>query len=74
MNNEDLITQNDLQYDPRVLHLLYYAARGVKMEERLSQERDKAKKRGETTAVRKQKAQVEGSSSSKGNVSKPLTN
>lgn len=72
MQNQDLIAQNDLQYDPRVLHLLFYAARGLKQEQRTAVAEATGKKKGEAAALRKSKAKVEGSSSTKGNVSKPF--
>lgn len=72
LNNQDLIAQNELQYDPRVLHLLFYAARGLKQEQKTAVAEAKGQKKGEASALRKSKARIEGSSSTKGNVSKPF--
>lgn len=63
----DLIDEQT-RNDPRLLHILFHAARGVKADERSRQAISDAKNQGERAGIKKTKAQIEGSSGSKGNV------
>lgn len=54
--------------DPRLLHILYFAAKGLKADEKVRQAESTGKLKGQKNALRKSKAQVEGSSGTKGHV------
>ncbi len=53
--------------DPKLLHILFYAAKGLKADEKARKAAISGKVQGERTALKKAKAQVEGASGSKGN-------
>ncbi len=63
----DLIT-DDVRSDPKLLHILFYAARGVKADERAAKAASQGKAKGERSAMKKTKVQVEGASGTKGHV------
>jgi hypothetical protein len=63
---EDLIKANGSANDPRLLHILFYAARGVKTDEAARKAEKRGVRKGERTAVKKGKAQIEGASGTKG--------
>lgn len=69
-SNRHLIAANDMQYDPSILPILFYAARGVKQEQIAKEAEERGKKAGEAAALKKNKASVEGSSGSKGSSKK----
>ncbi len=58
----------DAQQDPKTLHALFYLAKGIKADEMARKAESKGQQKGERNALKKTKAQIEGSSSSKGNV------
>lgn len=62
---DDLIT-DDVRNDPRLLNILYLAAKGVNAETKAAQAARAAQSKGEKSAVKKMKAQVEGVSGTKG--------
>lgn len=66
----DLIRDNNMAQDPRLLHILYYAAKGAKQSELAAQAEARGKRKGESAAIKKVKAQVEGVSGSKGHTKK----
>lgn len=68
--NLDMIKANDMQNDPRLLKILYLAARGANAGHTAEQAKEIGKKQGEAAAVKKTKAMVEGGSGSKGRSSK----
>lgn len=63
---EDMIQDSPLRNDPRLLNILFLAARGVKQEEKLRAASGAATKKGERGAIKKIKAQSEGGSGSQG--------
>lgn len=65
--NIDLIEAHNLRDNPRVLDLLYLAAKGITTEQKRDQVIEEGKKMGEKETLKKVKAQVEGGSSSKAN-------
>jgi len=65
-NFEEVIENTELKNDPRTLHLLFYAAQGVKAQQRMSEAENRGKAKGKSAALKKTKAQVEGQSASKG--------
>ena len=64
----DMIQENGMQIDPRLLDILFLAARGLKANQLAAEAESKGKRRGEEAARKKAKAQVEGASGSKGQV------
>lgn len=58
----DMIIQNGMQNDPRLLDILHLAARGLKSPELANKARTDGVKKGEEKARQKSKARVEGSS------------
>lgn len=62
---DDILT-DDIRNDPRLLHVLYFAAKGVKADEDTKKVAQAAQTQGEKNAMKKVKAQVEGVSGTKG--------
>lgn len=54
--------------DPRLLHILFFAAKGLQTDQRVRQAESTGKLKGQKVALRKSKAQVEGASGTKGHV------
>lgn len=67
---EELIVANNLQNDPRLLNVLFLAAKGSKQGEMSKTAEARGKQKGELSALKKTKAQVEGSSGTKGHTNK----
>lgn len=59
--------------DPQLLNLLFYTARGLKLDEATSKAEQKGKHKGNREALRKEKVIVEGSSGSKGHVKRSFS-
>lgn len=79
--HEPIMTQIAMQFDdypesvrqdPRTLHLLYYAAKGMNMGKTVSKSIKKGETKGEKKTLKKVKAQVEGKSGTQGENSKPF--
>lgn len=68
----DLIRQNEMQNDPRLLEVLYYAAKGVKSQTEIQQAAQQGKAAGEASALKKKKVSLEGTSGSKGKSTTPF--
>lgn len=66
----DMIRDNNLAQDPRLLHILFYAARGAKQDQLAATAEARGQRKGESDAKKKVKAQVEGASGSKGHAKK----
>lgn len=62
----DMISNTPLQNDPRLLQFLFYAARGVVKDAENKNAEKRGIQKGEKSALKKSKAQVEGSSGSRG--------
>ncbi len=62
----DVIQQAGLANNPQLLDVLFYAARGVKQEQMTKKAEAKGQTKGEAAAFKKAKAQIEGSSGTKG--------
>lgn len=71
-NNSDLILNNMAKNDPRLLDILFLAAKGIKQKELTEQAENRGKRQGERSALKKTKAQVEGASGSKGHIQKNI--
>lgn len=66
----DMIITNGMQNDPKLLDILYLAAKGLKQDRITKDAEAKGKKAGEAAANKKSKAQIEGSSGTQGTVKK----
>lgn len=64
-NYGDMIQANGLQNDPRLLDILYMAAKGIKAAEAAKEAESKGVKKGQDLHRRKQKAKLEGSTGKK---------
>lgn len=62
---DEFLTE-ETRNDPRLLHMLFYAAKGVKADEAARKATSVGKATGEKNAMKKMKAQVEGVSGTKG--------
>lgn len=58
----DMVTENNMQNDPRLLDILHLAARGVKTQELAQRAKADGVKKGEERARQKGNARIEGSS------------
>ena len=65
----DMLSDKDKQ-DPRLLHILFYAARGIKQDQVSKRAAKSGQRAGEAAALRKTKAKIEGDSGTKGHVKK----
>lgn len=65
---DDMITDNNLRDDPRLLNALFLMAKGIKKEEEAKKAEKRGIQKGEKSALKKAKAQVEGASGTKGHV------
>lgn len=66
----DMIVQNNMQNDPRLLDILFLAAKGQSKEALVKTAESNGKKAGELGALKKSKLQVEGNSGTRGHVKK----